>query len=152
MAHAAAVATIAAGLLTAVLTGTASACSCFPNDNEGWRYARADHVFVAKVLSERVEGSQYVYRAQVGTEYKGDVPHRVEIATHVQGSACGVRLTTGTEYLVFGHGDSSDRRVETAMCSGTRLASGGPPTTTPTGSTTITTTPTTTCATSPAAA
>ncbi|MEV0681464.1 hypothetical protein AB0I60_33575 [Actinosynnema sp. NPDC050436] len=138
LAHAAATATVAAGLLTAVLTGTASACSCYPGDNEVWRYNRADHVFVGLVTAKRRDprdpasgtDDQYVYTVWVSQEYKGDVPRRVDVATHVQGSACGLGLTVGTKYLVFAKGDSSDRRVESHQCDGTRLASGGPPVTT----------------------
>jgi len=146
LAHAAAVTTLTAGLVTAVFTGTASACQCLP-DGEGLKYLKADHVFVGLVLSERRDTVKdlYVYTALVGEEHKGDVPRRVEIATHYQGSACGLRLQPGTRYLVFAHGDSSDRRVETNQCSGTRPASGGPPTTTPSSGTWAA--PTSTCAT-----
>ncbi|RKT56279.1 hypothetical protein [Saccharothrix australiensis] len=129
LAHAAAVTTLTAGLVTAAFTGTASACSCLPG-GEAAKYHRADHVFVAVVLSERLEpGSRYIYSTKVGHEYKGDVPRRVEITTHYQGTACGIRLTVGAKYLVFAHGDSGDRQVESTQCSGTRLASGGPPST-----------------------
>ncbi|MBB5956801.1 hypothetical protein FHS29_003394 [Saccharothrix tamanrassetensis] len=152
LAHAAAVTTLAAGLLTAVFTGTASACSCLP-DGEGLKYLKADHVFVALVTSERLDkrdpnsgtDDRYVYTTKVFKEYKGDVPRRVEITTHYQGTACGIRLVPGTKYLVFAHGDSSDRQVDSNQCSGTRLASGGPPTTTPGSGTS--TPPTTPCAT-----
>ncbi|WP_433262347.1 hypothetical protein ACQPZF_29200 [Actinosynnema sp. CS-041913] len=140
LAHAAAVATVAAGLLTAVFTGTASACQCLPG-GEGYKYHKADHVFVGLVISERREGEKYIYTTKVGKEYKGDVPRRVEIASHYQGTACGIQLVPGRKYVVFAHGDSSDRRVETNQCSGTRLASGGPPTTSPTDATTTCATP-----------
>ncbi|MEU4804472.1 hypothetical protein [Actinosynnema sp. NPDC023587] len=151
LAHAAAAVTVAAGLLTAVFAGTANACSCFPGDNESWRYARADHVFVAVVTAKRREvrvEDQFIYTVLVGREYKGDVPRRVEIATHVQGSACGIELKIGTRYLVFGKSDSTGGRVKSGLCDGTRLASGGPPTTT--GMPTSTTVAAPTCSTSTA--
>jgi hypothetical protein len=146
--------TLTAGLLTAVFVSPASACSCIPS-SEGERYARADHVFEGRVVSEAVEpgdpANQYDdkirYAVKVRKEYKGNVPKRVDVATQFQGSLCGLRMTVGKDYLVFATGDSSDRRVETYLCSGTRLASGGPPVTTTTGTTT-TTTPT--CSTAPA--
>ncbi|MEU6151919.1 hypothetical protein ABZ816_18175 [Actinosynnema sp. NPDC047251] len=150
----AAAATVAAGLLTAVFTGTASACSCYPGDNESWRYARANHVFVGVVTAKHREvrdpsgaDDRFIYTVIVNKEYKGDVPRRVYVATHVQGTACGIDLQIGSKYLVFGKGDSSDRRVESGLCDGTRLASGGPPVTTglPTS-----TTVTPTCSTSTA--
>lgn len=157
VAHAAAAATLAVGLLTAVFTGTASACSCLPGDNEVWRYHRADHVFTGVVLSKWTDprdpasgtDDQIVYTVLVGKEYKGDVPRRVDIATHIQGTACGLTwLTVGTKYLWFTTGDSTDRRVESHQCDGTRLASGGPPVTTfPTGTTGPTTSVTPTCST-----
>lgn len=142
-----------AALLTAVFTSPASACSCFPG-GEGDRYHRADHVFTGVVLSETLEGGdptstfddRYRYVVAVRTEYKGDVPRVVAVATATSGAACGIRMTKGSEYLVFAHGDSADRRVESTYCSGTRLASAGPPVTT--GSLTTTTTPPTSpCAT-----
>ena len=150
LAHALAGAVVAAGMLTAVSTGTANACSCFPDDNEGKRYVRADHVFVGLVLSEHVDrgnpdtnhDDKYSYAVRVGKEYKGDVPRRVQVHTSAGGTTCGIRLTVGTRYLVFAHGDSSDRAVDTQLCSGTRPAAGGPPDTLPTH--TSTTTPTTT--------
>ncbi|WP_433262345.1 hypothetical protein ACQPZF_29195 [Actinosynnema sp. CS-041913] len=152
--HAVAAATLAAGLLTAVFTGTASACSCYPGDTEPARYARADHVFAGVVLSEKLElndpevsyDDKYRYAVRVGREHKGDVPRRVDLLTSTSGAACGVRLTVGTKYLVFAHGAGGDGAVETHLCSGTRLASGGPPSTAPT-QTSTTTPPTTPCAT-----
>lgn len=154
LAHAAAATTLAAGLLTAVFTGTASACSCIPGDTEPQRYARANYVFAGTVLSEKLETNkpdtpyddQYRYTVRVAKEYKGDVPRRVDLLTSTSGATCGVRLTTGTKYLVFAHGDIATGALGTHLCSGTRLASGGPPNTVP--SPTITTTPPTTpCAT-----
>ncbi|WP_170211985.1 hypothetical protein [Saccharothrix australiensis] len=152
--HAAAVATVVAGLLTAVTTGTAGACSCIPGDDEPQRYARASHVFAGVVVSEEpVTGDpdvghddKYRYAVRVGREYKGDVPRRVDVLTSTSGAACGVRLTVGVKYLVFAHGDSGDGAVETNLCSGTRPASGGPPSTAP-SPTATTTPPTTPCAT-----
>ncbi|GAB2960394.1 hypothetical protein GCM10027184_04550 [Saccharothrix stipae] len=144
-----------AGLLTAAFVGSATACSCYPGSGQGEAaaYLRADHVFVGVVLSETLEGNnpdisyddQYRYRVKSGTEYKGDVPRRVDILTSTSGAACGIRLTVGTEYLIFAHGSSDDGAVESQYCSGTRLASAGPPISTPTQPTT--TTPTTTCST-----
>ncbi|MEV0681463.1 hypothetical protein AB0I60_33570 [Actinosynnema sp. NPDC050436] len=154
LAHAAAAATVVAGLLTVVLTGTASACSCIPGDTEPQRYARAAHVFTGIVLSEKVEPNkpdtpyddQYRYTIRVAKEYKGDVPRRVDVLTSTSGAMCGVRLTVNTKYLVFAHNGATAGEVGTHLCSGTRLASGGPPNTVP--SPTVTTTPPTTpCAT-----
>jgi len=148
------VVTLTAGLLTAVFVTPASACSCLPS-TEGERYARATHVFEGLVVSSAVEpvdpsnpyDDKYRFAVKVGREYKGDVPRLVDVATYVQGSLCGQYLSVGSKYLIFASGDSSDRRVETYLCSGTRLASGGPPITTTSGSTT--TTPTCTTASAP---
>jgi hypothetical protein len=147
LAHAAAAVTVAAGLTTAVFTGSASACSCYPGDTEQQRHERATHVFAGVVQSRNIEyGSnpretyddKSRYTVKVGQQYKGGVPATVDVLTPYQVSACGITLTVGVDYLVFASGDSSDGRVESYTCSGTRLASGGPPTTT-------TTTPTTPC-------
>ncbi|MEU4745549.1 hypothetical protein AB0G02_34500 [Actinosynnema sp. NPDC023658] len=152
LAHVAGVITLTAGLLTAVFTGPASACSCQPG-TEADRFQRATHVFSGLVLSETVEvgdpavsyDDRYRYAVAVGTEYKGDVPQQVDVLTYSMASLCGFRLARGVEYVVFAFGDSSDGRVESTSCSGTRAASAGPPVTT----TSTTTTPTTTCTTAP---
>ncbi|MFI9008031.1 hypothetical protein ACIGNX_12440 [Actinosynnema sp. NPDC053489] len=153
LAHAAGVLTITAALLTAVVATPASACSCQPG-TEGDRYQRAAFVFAGTVLRETLDAGDpaqgyddvYRYTVIVRKEYKGDVPRRVEVVTSTIGSMCGIRLTTGVEYLVFAHGDSSDGKVESTLCSGTRPASSGPPVTTGTSGTT-TAPPTATCAT-----
>ncbi|WP_238412727.1 hypothetical protein [Saccharothrix deserti] len=150
--HAAGVVTVTAALLTAVFTSPASACSCVPS-TEGERYQRAAHVFSGVVISEAVEAGdpasphddKYRYAVAVHTEYKGDVPRWVNVITSTSGGLCGIRLYPGTEYVVFAHGDSADRRVESHLCSGTRPAASGPPVTTV--PTTTTTPPTTPCAT-----
>ncbi|MBB5956802.1 hypothetical protein FHS29_003395 [Saccharothrix tamanrassetensis] len=149
LAHAMAATTLAAGLVAAVFTGTASACSCIPGEGEPERYARADQVFTGTVLSEELEvnnpdvtyDDKYRYAVRVGREYKGDVPAQVDVLTSTSGAACGLRLSVGTGYLVFANGPTPDGAVQTHLCSGTRLASGGPPSTGPsTGPTTTTTT------------
>jgi hypothetical protein len=145
-AHAAGALTITAVLVTTVLTGRASACSCLPS-TEGERFQRANHVFTGEVVASAVEENdpstvgddRYRYRVQVGAVHKGDVPPVVDVLTSIHGGTCGITMTVGTGYVVFASGDASDARVETGYCSGTRLASGGPPVTTvPTGSTTTT--------------
>lgn len=151
LAHAAGVVTVTAALLTAVFTSPAGACSCLPS-TEGERYQRATHVFSGQVLSQAVEAGdpssphddKYRYAVAVHREYKGDVPARVDVVTSTSGGLCGIGLRVGVEYLVFASGDSSDGRVETHLCSGTRLASAGPPVTT-LPSTTTTTPSTATC-------
>ncbi|MEU4745550.1 hypothetical protein AB0G02_34505 [Actinosynnema sp. NPDC023658] len=149
LAHAAAVATLTAALLTAVLTSPASACVCFPG-NEALRYQQATFVFSGHVVSEKVElndgyNDAYRYTVVVDTEYKGDVPHVVYVLTQ-RNNSCGLKLTVGADYLVFSKGDVADRRLETEQCSGTRSAAGGPPvTTSPASGTTFPTT--TPCAT-----
>ncbi|ROP41597.1 hypothetical protein [Saccharothrix texasensis] len=153
LAHAAGVVTVTAALLTAVFTSPASACSCVPS-TEGERYERATHVFSGVVRSETLEAGdpaspyddKYRYAVAVRTEYKGDVPRRVDVVTPTSGGLCGIRLYPGVEYVVFAHGDSADGRVESHYCSGTRPASAGPPVTT-VPSTSTTTPPTSTCAT-----
>lgn len=154
LAHAAGVVTVTAALLAAVFTSPASACSCLPS-TEGERYERATHVFSGVVLSETLEpgdpaspyDDKYRYAVYVRTEYKGDVPRRVDIVTSTSGGMCGIRLYSGTSYVVFAHGDSADGRVESNYCSGTRPASAGPPVTTVPSSSTTTTPPTTPCVT-----
>ncbi|MFC6088726.1 hypothetical protein [Saccharothrix lopnurensis] len=144
-AHTAGVLTATATLIAAVLTSPASACSCVPGDTEPQRYQRANHVFSGTVVASETEANdpstvgddRYRYRVEVDVEYKGDVPPMVDVLTSVHSSTCGTTLAVGTEYLVFAFGDSSDARVDTHSCSGTRHASGGPPTSQgPTGSST----------------
>ncbi|WP_197043547.1 hypothetical protein [Saccharothrix sp. NRRL B-16314] len=126
-------------LSAAVLTGTASACSCQPYDTEPQRYARADHVFSGSVSASTIleRGTpNYVwddlraYTVQVGQEYKGDVPATVTVTTNYAGSMCGLSLYVGESYLVFAFGDSTDGEVSSHYCSGTRSANAGPPVTT----------------------
>jgi tissue inhibitor of metalloproteinase len=148
--HIAGVLTLTAALLTAVFTGSASACSCMPS-SEGERYQRADHVFTGLVVAKVVELGDPATAADdhnrfvvvVSTKYKGDVPNVVNVVSHVQASMCGVQMQERLRYLVFATGDASDRRVEAMLCGGTRSADGGPPVTT----TSPTTTTTPTCAT-----
>lgn len=146
IAHTAGALTVTGVLLTAVFTGPAAACSCVPG-TEGQRFQQAHHVFTGTVTAVEVEENdpatvgddKHRYRVVVGLEHKGDVPPMVDVLTSVHGGTCGISLSVGTEYLVFAYGDSTDARVETHYCSGTRLASGGPPVTTvPTSSTTTT--------------
>lgn len=157
LAHAAGVVTVTAALLTAVLTSPASACSCLPS-TEGQRFYQATSVFAGVVLSETFEtgnpsvtyDDKYRYAVAVGTVYKAAVPPQVDVVTAASGAMCGIRLYLGVEYVVFAHGDSSDGRVESHWCSGTRPASAGPPVSTLPGSnppTTTTTPSTATCAT-----
>lgn len=145
LAHAAAVVALTGGLSIAVFTGSASACSCYPGDTEQQRHLRATHVFAGVVQSKNIEygtipgqtyDDRYRYTVKVGQQYKGGVPATVDVRTPYQVSACGVTLSVGVDYLVFADGDSSDGGVETYTCSGTRLASDGPPTTTTTAPTT----------------
>ncbi|MFT7834913.1 hypothetical protein Q5530_02025 [Saccharothrix sp. BKS2] len=135
------------GMLTAAFAGSASACSCYPNDSEAQRYARAGYVFTGVVLAEVLDTGKssdtyddnHLYVIRVGTEYKGDVPVAVvTVETTVHGSMCGTRLAVGQDYLVFAYGSQGIFR--TNSCSGNRAASGGPPITGPT------TTPTATAA------
>lgn len=152
LAHAAGVVTMAAVLLTAVLTSPASACTCFP-ENEALRYLKATYVFSGAVVHKKTErrdgyNDTYRYTVKVGTEYKGDVPRWVYVTTPINNS-CRYELTVGNEYIVFSKdGDLSDRRLEIDYCGGTRSAAAGPPVTTSPSSGGMTTWPTTTtCAT-----
>ncbi|MEO6087922.1 MAG: hypothetical protein ABIQ18_32915 [Umezawaea sp.] len=148
--HIAGVLTLTAALLTAVFTGSASACSCMPS-SEGERYQRADHVFTGLVVAKveelgdpaTAQDDRNRFVVVVSTKYKGDVPNVVNVLSHVQPSMCGVQMQERLRYLVFATGDASDRRVESMLCNGTRSADGGPPVTT----TSPTTTTTPTCAT-----
>lgn len=139
LAHATGAVVLTAVLSAAVLTGTASACSCLPYDTEPQRYARADHVFSGYVSASTVleRGKpDYVwddlraYTVQVDQEYKGDVPATVTVTTHYAGSMCGLSLYVGESYLVFAFGDPADGEVSSHYCSGTRPANAGPPVTT----------------------
>ncbi|ONI93013.1 hypothetical protein ALI22I_00530 [Saccharothrix sp. ALI-22-I] len=139
LAHAIGAVVLTAALSAAVLTGTASACSCLPGDTEPQRYARADHVFSGYVSASTVleRGKpNYIwddlraYTVEVDQEYKGDVPATVSVTTYYAGSMCGLSLYVGESYLVFAFSDSADDEVSSNMCSGTRSASSGPPVTT----------------------
>ncbi|MFC5052889.1 hypothetical protein [Saccharothrix xinjiangensis] len=124
--------------MVAASAGTALACTCPPQDTEPKRYARYGHVFTGVVLAEVVDMGQpnnsaddsYLYMVKVGTEYKGDVPVSVvTLQTTIYGTACGTRLSVGTDYLLFAYrvGDS----FRTDSCTGNRAAAGGPPVTGP---------------------
>lgn len=121
----------AAGVLavatTMTLAGNASACSCAPATEEEL-FQRADHVFQGRVLAKEAEAPQHVrYRVVVYKERKGDVPRFVSVITHESEATCGITLYVGTDYLIYAKGDSSDRKVETNLCSGTRPVSAGVP-------------------------
>ena len=139
LAHAIGAAVLATGLLTAVLTGTAAACSCLPGDSEPQRYARAQHVFSGSVVAaaviekgrvDYVWDDLYAYTVEVDQEHKGDVPATVTVTTNYATSMCKLSLAVGHDYLVFAFGDSSDGEVSSHSCSGTRGVAGGPPVTT----------------------
>lgn len=138
LAHVIGAVALTAGLSTAVLTGTASACSCLPGDTEQQRYERAQYVFSGDVVSvavvERGRANYiwddlYDYTVVVGQEYKGDVPATTHVTTAYASSMCGLSLAVGHEYLVFAYGDASDGEVSSHLCSGTRSATLGPPAT-----------------------
>jgi hypothetical protein len=120
--------TLVAGLLTAVTVGSASACQCWPGEQEPQRYARASHVFTGVVTDKvrHAQQHQYRYTLQVGVEYKGDVPETVEVVTYDEVAACGLTsLVVGGDYLMF-----TFLRTDgfwTNSCGGTRPASHGPP-------------------------
>ncbi len=113
--------------MTVGLTGNAWACSCAPATEEQL-FERADHVFQGRVLAKADEPERKVrYRVVVYKERKGDVPRYVSVVTADNGAMCGVDLTVGKDYLVYATGDASDKKVETNLCSGTRLVSQGIP-------------------------
>lgn len=123
---------VAAAVLTAGLTtvaaGTAHACSCAPATEEQL-LARADHVFQGRVLEKLVEAPQKVrYRVAVAEERKGDVPDEVGVVTYDNGAMCGIDLVVGKDYLIYANGDSSDGKVDSNLCGGTRLVDAAPPT------------------------
>ncbi|KJK47353.1 hypothetical protein UK23_20645 [Lentzea aerocolonigenes] len=113
--------------MTTVAAGTAHACSCAPATEEQL-LARADHVFQGRVLEKVVEAPQKVrYRVAVAEERKGDVPDEVGVVTYDNGGMCGVDLAVGKDYLIYATGDSSDGKVDTNLCSGTRQENAAPP-------------------------
>jgi len=131
-----AVLAVTAALSTGVFAGSASACQCYPGEQEPQRYARAHVVFTGLLLTKVADAGSpntpgddlYRYTFQVGTEYKGDVPATVEVVTTQYATNCGLTyLAVGVDYLVFA---TTWRDVyQTRTCDGTRLASGGPPVT-----------------------
>ncbi|MEJ2853397.1 MULTISPECIES: hypothetical protein [unclassified Saccharothrix] len=138
LAHAVGALVVTAVMSAAVLTGTASACSCLPYDTEPQRYARADHVFSGYVSASTVleRGKpNYIwddlraYTVQVDTVYKGSVPATVTVTTYYAGSMCGLSLYVGESYLVFAWSGATAGEVSSHYCSGTRPASAGPPVT-----------------------
>ncbi|MEV6243609.1 hypothetical protein [Lentzea sp. NPDC051838] len=121
IARLAAAAVLMAGL-TAATAGTAHACSCVPFTEEQL-LERADHVFQARVLSKSEEPDQMMrYRVVVSQERKGDVPRYLSVISHRSSATCGVEFVVGKDYVVYATGDAKDRRVETHLCSGTRVA------------------------------
>ncbi|NUT53731.1 MAG: hypothetical protein HOV94_41540 [Saccharothrix sp.] len=128
--RAAGVLALVAGLLSAVTVGSASACQCYPGEQEPQRYARATHVFTGVVVDKVRDPLQhrYTYTLKVGTEYKGDVPDFATVLTYDEVSACGLTsLVVGVEYLVFATGYNDVYWANS--CGGTRPASLGPPVT-----------------------
>lgn len=126
----ASVGVLTATLLVGVFVSPASACSC-AIESEAEHYERADHVFTGTVLQKTVERGHkadpfddlHRYAVRVHEVLKGKVPRHVNVITTVHSAMCGIELTKGAQYLIFAFGDSSDRRVETNLCSGTRLDS-----------------------------
>ena len=120
-----AVVVLAAGLTT---TGVAHACSCAPAGEEE-AFARADHVFQARVLARSDEpgGMTVRYRVVVTKERKGKVPRYVSVVTAASSASCGAKLVVGKDYLIHATGDASDRKVETGLCSGNRQVNGRKP-------------------------
>lgn len=126
----ASVGVLTATLLVGVFVSPASACSC-AIESEAEHYERADHVFTGTVLQKTVERGHkadpfddlHRYAVRVHEVLKGEVPRHVNVITTVHSAMCGIELAKGSEYLIFAFGDSSDRRVETNLCSGTRLVS-----------------------------
>ncbi|PWK86364.1 tissue inhibitor of metalloproteinase [Lentzea atacamensis] len=129
----ASVGVLTAALLVGVFVSPASACSC-AIETEAEQYQRADHVFTGTVRQKTVERGHkadpfddlHRYAVRVHKVLKGEVPRHVNVITTVQSAMCGIELTKGAQYLIFSFGDSSDRRVETNLCSGTRLVSQPP--------------------------
>ncbi|RLK58046.1 hypothetical protein [Actinokineospora cianjurensis] len=127
---------LAAAMLVGVFVGTASACSCLPG-GEGAKYARATHVFTGVVVGrallsgdpDTAHDDKYRYLVLNYRNHKGSAPALVGVETAVGGATCGIELALWSSYVVFAQGDASDGVVETTLCSGTRLASGGPPVT-----------------------
>ena len=76
---------------------------------------------MALMLEKIAEAPQKVrYRVEVTETSKGDVQDEVGVVTYDNGGMCGVDLTAGRDYRIYATGDSSDGKVETNLCSGTR--------------------------------
>ncbi|MEU0883954.1 hypothetical protein ABZ345_35610 [Lentzea sp. NPDC005914] len=109
-------------LMAGLTAGTAHACECV-SFTEAQMVARADHVFQARVLSKSEEPDQMMrYRVVVSKERKGDVPRYLSVISHRSSATCGVEFVVGKDYLIYATGDAKDRRVETHLCGGTRVA------------------------------
>jgi hypothetical protein len=139
---------VVAALLIGVFVTSASACTCAPG-GEGAKYQRATNVFTGVVLHTGPapvgqSGDRNRFLVLVVKNHKGSVPFLINVDSYVQVATCGIVLKNWETYVVFTSGDASDFVVETESCSGTRLASAGPPITTEPPTTTTPPPPTST--------
>lgn len=103
----------------------ASACSCMPFDTVVGQVARADVVFVGRLIGSEGLGIRLspmdpvAYRFDVERVMKGAVPRNAKVHTLADGAMCGLgqRLEPGERYTVFARLDGADLR--SGLCDGT---------------------------------
>lgn len=111
------------------------ACSCLPASKKPLATqvktakSESDAVFTGTVL-KIVEGDGYFntqVKIKVINVWKGKLSKQITILTGNDDGFCRYHFEVGETYLVYAHmgvmGDSSERRLETTICTRTRLFS-----------------------------
>jgi hypothetical protein len=96
---------LAAGALFTV-SGPACACSCMPNPNMSERVAKADAVFVGRLVDTKTNGQSKTLTLAVDTVYKGNVSPKQEIVTPRDSAGCGLEIQGKEPWIVFGSAGS----------------------------------------------
>jgi hypothetical protein len=83
---------VAIAAVSLAFAADAFACSCIRPDLVR-DLPRAEGAFVGTVLERHVQRRQAVYLFRVEQVYKGDIENRIEVASAVNGAACGLALS-----------------------------------------------------------
>lgn len=120
---------------------TAHACSCVsPTDQQA--FDESDGVFVGRVTKVTISNDgpiigsldPAIWEFDVSKVFKGKVAKDQEVVSARDGASCGLELTEGSEYIVFGWLDTAifppdaqpaPGQLSAALCNGTRSTEDG---------------------------
>ena len=112
---------VAAALaLTGMLAHAPSAwaCTCVVGATPQKQFAKADAVFVGKVVALATPSpGAVVAQISVSGVYKGTVPSSAPVQTSRDVASCGIAFVQGSRYAVFAHEDNGSLRA--GLCEGT---------------------------------